>query len=134
MDRPPGRPRAPERRENPVSGGIVDSLAHIEVTWGNAISRDSITCCYGDLATALRDAWNPGLGLWNNTRVEVFWHPSHAGSRRRDAESSAHRPKYLWQQCACGPGQCSLPARHAAQAHAEITAAAAAAGFSSPPG
>lgn len=116
-----------------MTAGTAEDSGHIKVTWGNAISRDRVTCCYDDPATALRDAWDRELELWNNTYVEVSWHASHEGGRQREAESAGHRPASLWQWCACGPGRCTLPERHWAAEHAEIAEAAAAAGITPVP-
>jgi hypothetical protein len=113
-----------------VAGSAPEGAAHLVVRLENAISaRGRVSGCYEDPATALRDARDPAVAraLWNNTRVSVSWHPSHEGSRRRDAEQSAHR---RWAfGCECGTRGCLLSARHEEEARAEVTGAAASPGL-----
>jgi hypothetical protein len=105
-----------------------DAAPHLTVMWQNAISsRGSLTCCYGDPATAVHDAWSQPLetAVANNTRVTVWWHPGHSAERQRDAEYAAHRnpsPRAQWL-CKC-PGPCLVRQRHRAETSAELAATA----------
>ena len=136
----PGDPR-PEHDTGQTGGGRFaalpgpDEAAHLCVTRANAIShRGTVTCCYANPVTALRDAWDPSPDLrpWNNTSVAVRWEPGHAAAQRRTAEYAAHSERehrWLWSPWPCeGKGQpCAVAAQHQEQAAAEIAAAAAAA-------
>lgn len=113
-----------------ASASLSETSAHIRVIWGNAIGPGELSCCYDDPATALRDAWTAALERWNNTNVTIWWHPSHAGTRRREAEYADH-PAGRWS-CACGI-RCALPERFQAEEDAEITAAVTAAGITPMP-
>ena len=109
-----------------MADGDPDATAHLTVRWENAISpRGNLTCCYGDPATAVRDAWSHSVHVANNTRVTVYWHPGHAATRRREAEYAAHAhppPHGVWA-CRC-TGPCLVSQHHRAEKSAELAAAA----------
>ena len=73
---------------------------HVMVTWANAIStRGRVSECFGDrdegLAAAVDQprAW----AMWNNTRVDVYWHEAHDRTAQRAAMRDAlgdHR--HIW--------------------------------------
>jgi hypothetical protein len=113
-----------------TGASLSETGAHIQVLWANAIGAGELSCCYDDPATGLQDAWTRALEQWNNTKVSVSWHPSHAGIRRREQEYADH-PSTPYS-CACGT-RCSLPARFKEEEDAEITAAVASAGITPMP-
>jgi hypothetical protein len=118
-----------------MAGSTLDSAAHLQVTWGNAISAvGSVSCCYDDPPTALRDAFNQELlrSLWNNTRIAVSWHLPHAETQRRNAERAAH-PSWI-TGCACSGPRCLLVARHRQEEADELATASAAASLPLVPG
>lgn len=77
----------------------VEDVPHMSVCWANAISTHGrVTECFGERDEALK-AFSDGRRLWNNTRVDMYWHEPHGRARARRTRSDAHRkavPVHVW--------------------------------------